>query len=88
MKTHPAVRSALFVITIGALAVPSVGGVQEKFSKRDARDYIKAAEKAIEEGDPAKAAGLYLTVLNSFPERGDIRFEVARINKEDRKSVV
>ena len=79
MRTFGAFKAATLIILILSLAMPLLAQDDKPLSKRDARRYIEAAEKALKDDKPAEAGGLFLRVLQDFPDDGDSRIRLARI---------
>ena len=79
MRTFGAFKAATLVVLIFGLVLPVLAQDDKPLSKRDARSYIQAAEKALKEEDFAKAGGMFLRVLQDFPDDGESRLQLARI---------
>ena len=80
MRTVSVPKLFCHVLLVFSFIVP-IALAQKKMNRREVSRYISEAEKRMKDGDPSGAGGLYLRILEDFPERGDIRMEVARIYK-------
>ena len=74
-------RCVLATLLIG-FALPVFAQSDKPLNAREVRRYLSEAEKRMEDGKLEEAGGLYLRVLEDFPERGDVRLEVARIYRQ------
>lgn len=83
MKIRRVLGAALVAVVAAGLFAPlSASQDEDKMRERDISRYLKEAEKRIEDEKPAEAGGFYLTILESFPERGDVRLLLARVYRQ------
>ncbi len=77
-------KTATLLLVVTALAATAFTAQkrEKKLTGREVRRALATAEDKIEEGNLPEAGGIYLRVLQDYPERGDVHLMLARIYRD------